>query len=145
MTKGSAQCNELSVNAFQTLLAGAGPCDQQNAADELVSYSKQLNSPQMVALAQLFSQQARNAVSPIPLTQCISYQTDTLFHTAQLRFHSLLSTSSSKSRAQRVVPMSVQWKQSEGICWQFGGWTTWNHSIWYDRTSESPRILSCPP
>ena len=53
------------------MLANADPCDQPNAADSLVELSKQLNSTEMVVHAQIFAQQARNSVGPIPLTQWI--------------------------------------------------------------------------
>ena len=58
---GGLQCNPTSVNAFMTLLAAAGPCDQQNAADQMIDLAKQLNSdPDMIRLAQIFAQQPRN-------------------------------------------------------------------------------------
>jgi hypothetical protein len=69
VSSGSARCNELSVASFQTLLANAGPCDQQNAADKLVDFSKQLNSQEMIDLARIFCQQPRNSVSPHPAYQ----------------------------------------------------------------------------
>ena len=52
------------MTAFSTLLAAAGPCDQQNAADQMIDLAKQLkNDAQMIELAQIFSQQPRNTVS----------------------------------------------------------------------------------
>ena len=69
----------MAVAAFQTLLANADVCDQLKAADNLVDLSKELNSPEMIAHAQIFAQQPRNSVSPILLTQCILYQTNIFF------------------------------------------------------------------
>jgi hypothetical protein len=63
---GADKCNPLSVTSFTTLLAAAGPCDQQNAADQMIDLAKQLNSDaQMIMLAQIFCQQPRNTVSAI--------------------------------------------------------------------------------
>ncbi|KAF9786505.1 proline-rich protein [Thelephora terrestris] len=67
---GGDKCNPLSVTAFSTLLAAAGPCDQQNAADQMIDLAKQLNSnAQMIALAQVFCQQPRNT----PTSQSVPY------------------------------------------------------------------------
>lgn len=66
---GGEQCNPLAVKAFGTLLAAAGPCDQQNAADALVDLSKSLNSQKMIQLAQVFVQQPRNT----PSSQAVPY------------------------------------------------------------------------
>ena len=63
---GGQQCNPLSVSSMATLLAAAGPCDQQNSADAMVDLAKTLNSASpdadMVKFAQLFAQQPRNSV-----------------------------------------------------------------------------------
>ena len=60
---GGQQCNPLSVAAFTTLLAAAGNCDQQNAADNMVDLAKSLNNdPAMIRFAQIFVQQPRNTV-----------------------------------------------------------------------------------
>ena len=64
---GGLQCNPLAVTAAATLLAAAGPCDQQNAADQFVDLAKKLGSQQMLSLAQIFTQQPRNTVSPTSL------------------------------------------------------------------------------
>jgi hypothetical protein len=62
---GGEQCNPTAVNAFQTLLAAAGPCDQQNAADSMINLAKTLKSdPDMIKFAQIFAQQPRNSVRP---------------------------------------------------------------------------------
>jgi len=61
---GGQKCNPISITAFTTLLAAAGPCEQQNAADQMIDLAKQLESdPQMIKLAQIFRQQPRNTVS----------------------------------------------------------------------------------
>jgi len=66
----SLQCNVLAVAAFGTLLAAAGPCDQQNAADNLMDFSKQSSSQEMIALAQVFTQQPRNSPNSVSVPYC---------------------------------------------------------------------------
>ena len=62
---GQEQCGNISVTAFTTLLAAAGPCEQQNSADAMVDLAKQLNNDaDMIRLAQIFAQQPRNTVRP---------------------------------------------------------------------------------
>ena len=62
---GGEQCNPISVTAFSTLLAAAGPCDQQTSADAMIDLAKQLNNDaDMIKFAQIFAQQPRNTVSP---------------------------------------------------------------------------------
>lgn len=64
---GAEQCNPISVTAFTTLLAAAGPCDQQNSADAMVDLAKQLNNDaNMIKFAQIFAQQPRNTVRSAP-------------------------------------------------------------------------------
>jgi len=70
VSKDSPQCNILSVAAFQTLLANAGACDQQSAADDLVDFSKKLNSTKMIAQAQIFVQQPRNSPNSVYIPYC---------------------------------------------------------------------------
>ena len=66
---GAGQCSTISVNAFSTLLAAAGPCDQQNAADQMVDLAKQLNNdPDMIKFSQIFAQQPRNSVCLSPFS-----------------------------------------------------------------------------
>ena len=61
---GADNCNTLSIKAFSTLLAAAGPCEQQDAADEMIDLAKTLkNDSDMIKLAQIFVQQPRNSVS----------------------------------------------------------------------------------
>ncbi|OBZ65244.1 hypothetical protein A0H81_14733 [Grifola frondosa] len=67
---GGEQCNPVSVTAFSTLLAAAGPCDQQNAADSMIDLAKQLNNDAtMIQLTQVFVQQPRNT----PTSQAVPY------------------------------------------------------------------------
>ncbi|EMD38729.1 hypothetical protein CERSUDRAFT_112455 [Gelatoporia subvermispora B] len=67
---GGEQCNPISVTAFSTLLAAAGPCDQQNSADAMVDLAKQLNNDaDMITFAQIFAQQPRNS----PSSQAVPY------------------------------------------------------------------------
>ncbi len=89
---GAAQCSDISVQAFSTLLAAAGPCDQQNSADQMVDLAKKLNNdPDMIKFAQIFAQQPRNTVRCF--SQCRDFVTDTCldslppkrFRTAKLR------------------------------------------------------------
>jgi len=64
------QCNPISVTAFTTLLAAAGPCEQQDAADSMIDLAKQLNNdPDMIKFAQIFAQQPRNT----PTSQSVPY------------------------------------------------------------------------
>jgi len=67
---GGQQCNQIAVNAFGTLLAAAGPCDQQNNADIMMDLSKKLNSPDMIKFAQIFAQQPRNTPNSVGVPYC---------------------------------------------------------------------------
>lgn len=68
---GGQQCNQIAVNSFGTLLAAAGPCDQQNAADTMIDLAKQLNNdPNMIKFAQIFAQQPRNSPSSEMVQYC---------------------------------------------------------------------------
>jgi hypothetical protein len=67
---GGAQCNPIAVKAAATLLANAGPCDQQNSADAMMDLSKQLNSNQMIKLAEIFCQQPRNSPNSLSIPYC---------------------------------------------------------------------------
>ncbi|KAH9990181.1 hypothetical protein BJV77DRAFT_947759 [Russula vinacea] len=67
---GAAQCNQVAVAAFGTLLAGAGNCDQQNNADTMMDLSKKLNSAQMISLTQIFAQQPRNTPNSLSVPYC---------------------------------------------------------------------------
>jgi hypothetical protein len=58
------------VASFGTLLAAAGPCAQQDAADSQINLAKTLNSdPTMIKLSQIFAQQPRNS----PSSQSVQY------------------------------------------------------------------------
>jgi len=67
---GGSQCNSIAVTAFDTLLAGAGPCDQQNNADIMMDLSKKLNSQDMIKFAQIFCQQPRNTPNSLSVEYC---------------------------------------------------------------------------
>ncbi|KAJ2918631.1 hypothetical protein MD484_g1751, partial [Candolleomyces efflorescens] len=67
---GGERCNPISVTAFSTLLAGAGPCEQQDAADTMVNLAKQLGSDEMIRLSQIFAQQPRNTPNSIAVPYC---------------------------------------------------------------------------
>ncbi|KAF9444810.1 hypothetical protein P691DRAFT_627410, partial [Macrolepiota fuliginosa MF-IS2] len=68
---GGAQCNPIAVSAAATLLAAAGPCDQQNSGDQMIDLAKQLKSdPEMIRLAQIFVQQPRNAPDSLQVPYC---------------------------------------------------------------------------
>lgn len=68
---GGQQCNTVSVNAFETLLIGAGVCDQQNAADSMIDLAKKLNNnADMITLAQIFAQQPRNTPNSLAVPYC---------------------------------------------------------------------------
>ncbi|KAI0657952.1 hypothetical protein C8Q70DRAFT_250526 [Cubamyces menziesii] len=67
---GGEQCSNISVTAFSTLLAAAGPCDQQNSADAMIDLAKQLNNnADMIKFAQIFAQQPRNT----PTSESVQY------------------------------------------------------------------------
>ncbi|KAL5534024.1 hypothetical protein ACEPAG_484 [Sanghuangporus baumii] len=68
---GADQCNPLSQTAFMTLLAAAGPCDQQNAADQMIDLAKQLNNDaDMIKSTQIFVQQPRNSPDSFQIPYC---------------------------------------------------------------------------
>ncbi|KXN88403.1 hypothetical protein AN958_07385 [Leucoagaricus sp. SymC.cos] len=68
---GGAQCNQIAVVAAGTLLRGAGDCDQQNSADQMIDLAKKLNNdPEMIRLAQIFVQQPRNAPDSLQVPYC---------------------------------------------------------------------------
>jgi len=68
---GGLKCNPVAVAAFATLLAAAGPCDQQTAADNMINLAKSLNNdPNMIQLAQVFAQQPRNTPSSQSVPYC---------------------------------------------------------------------------
>ncbi|KAI6101311.1 proline-rich protein [Pisolithus sp. B1] len=70
---GGLQCNPVAVAAFSTLLAGAGPCDQQNAADNMIDLAKTLNdNADMIRLTQIFAQQSRNSPTAQSMPYCQS-------------------------------------------------------------------------
>ncbi|KAG2142902.1 uncharacterized protein EDB93DRAFT_598676 [Suillus bovinus] len=67
---GGAQCNEVAVASFGTLLAAPGPCAQQDAADNMIDLAKTLsNNADMIKFAQIFAQQPRNS----PTSQSVPY------------------------------------------------------------------------
>jgi hypothetical protein len=67
---GGQQCNPIAVSAAATLLAAAGNCGQQNAADKMVDLSKTLGSARMLSLAQIFIQQPRNTPNSVAVPYC---------------------------------------------------------------------------
>ena len=67
---GGQRCNPISVASFTTLLAAAGPCAQQDAADSMVDLAKELKSTQMTTLAQIFAQQPRNSPNSVSVPYC---------------------------------------------------------------------------
>ncbi|KAJ7115906.1 hypothetical protein C8R44DRAFT_841816 [Mycena epipterygia] len=68
---GGLKCNPLSVTAFTTLLAAAGPCEQQNAADSMIQLAQSLNNdPDMIKLTQIFVQQPRNTPNSVSVPYC---------------------------------------------------------------------------
>ncbi|KAI5118764.1 hypothetical protein M0805_004850 [Coniferiporia weirii] len=91
---GGEQCNPLSVTAFTTLLAAAGPCDQQNAADQMIDLAKTLsNSSEMITLTQIFVQQPRNSPDSFQVLYCQSAPANSeLNGLFQCQFDSTLDT-----------------------------------------------------
>ena len=68
---GADQCNPLSITAFSTLLAAAGPCDQQNAGDQMIDLAKALNNDaDMIKFTQIFVQQPRNSPDSFSIPYC---------------------------------------------------------------------------
>lgn len=68
---GSTDCNPLSITAFTTLLAAAGDCDQQDAADQMIDLAKKLNNdPTMIKFTQIFVQQPRNTPNSVAVPYC---------------------------------------------------------------------------
>ncbi|KAG6837343.1 hypothetical protein H0H93_010945 [Arthromyces matolae] len=68
---GGLQCNPLSVTAFSTLLIAPGPCEQQDAADQMIDLAKQLNNDaDMIRLTQIFAQQPRNTPDSLSVPYC---------------------------------------------------------------------------
>ncbi|KAF8266127.1 hypothetical protein EI94DRAFT_1772192 [Lactarius quietus] len=67
---GGSQCSSIAVAAFDTLLAGAGPCDQQNSADTMMDLSKQLKSADMSSLPKYF---ASSRATPYPNSLSVEY------------------------------------------------------------------------
>ncbi|KAJ7588130.1 hypothetical protein C8J56DRAFT_860838 [Mycena floridula] len=68
---GAQQCNPVSITAFTTLLAAAGPCEQQDAADAMIDLAKTLNNdPTMITLTQIFVQQPRNSPNSVAIPYC---------------------------------------------------------------------------
>lgn len=67
---GGTQCNQVAVASFGTLLAAPGPCEQQDAADNMIDLAKTLsNNADMITFAQIFAQQPRNS----PTSQSVPY------------------------------------------------------------------------
>ncbi|KAG2125026.1 hypothetical protein DEU56DRAFT_825949 [Suillus clintonianus] len=70
---GGAQCNQVAVASFGTLLAAPGPCEQQNAADNMIDLAKTLNNnADMIKFAQIFAQQPRNSPTSLSVPYCQS-------------------------------------------------------------------------
>ncbi|KAI0045709.1 hypothetical protein FA95DRAFT_1680305 [Auriscalpium vulgare] len=70
---GGEQCTPTAVSAFGTLIAAAGPCDQQDNADVMVDLAKQLNNDaNMIKFAQIFAQQPRDTPDLLSVPYCQS-------------------------------------------------------------------------
>lgn len=68
---GADKCNPQSQASFSTLLAAAGPCDQQNAGDAMIDLAKTLNNdPDMIKFTQIFVQQPRNTPNALSVPYC---------------------------------------------------------------------------
>lgn len=97
------------MTAFSTLLAAPGPCEQQNAADQMIDLAKQLNNDaQMIELAQIFRQQPRNTVGVI-------YSTHSRFSllkllSAKFGKRPVLPTSAKELGIVRTFPMPICWR-----------------------------------
>jgi hypothetical protein len=101
---GGQQCNPLSIKAFDTLLAAPGPCEQQDAADDMIDLAHQLNNDsEMIRLTQLFRQQPRNAVCASPKLLLFSSHS----FSARQSFSAVLRNRSTKQRAEWSLPVPV--------------------------------------
>ncbi|TFY79671.1 hypothetical protein EWM64_g4334, partial [Hericium alpestre] len=69
---GGQQCNSIKVSAIATLLAAAGPCAQQDSADQMIDLAKQsLKSDKAtIDAAVTFSQQPRNSPTSEKVLYC---------------------------------------------------------------------------
>ncbi|KAF8347704.1 proline-rich protein [Amanita rubescens] len=68
---GGQQCNPLKIASFDTLLAAAAPCDQQDQADKMIDLAHQLKSnAKMIQLTQIFMQQPRNSPNSVGMPYC---------------------------------------------------------------------------
>ncbi|KAK2463674.1 hypothetical protein APHAL10511_004425 [Amanita phalloides] len=64
-------CNPQAIKSFDTLLANAGPCDQQNEADNMIDLAHKLNNnAQMIKFTQIYVQQPRNSPSSQSVPYC---------------------------------------------------------------------------
>lgn len=89
---GGTQCNQVAVASFGTLLAAPGPCEQQNAADNMIDLAKTLsNNADMITFAQIFAQQPRNSVRIFPSP--FFYHLQNSVHTAYITERALLPVS----------------------------------------------------
>ena len=109
---GAEQCNPVSVTAFTTLLAAAGPCDQQNSADAMVDLAKTLNSDaDMIKFAQIFAQQPRNTVRsllPYPRSRARALTLALVHPAAQLAGGALLPERAQERGARWALPVPVR-------------------------------------
>ncbi|KAI0045706.1 hypothetical protein FA95DRAFT_95365 [Auriscalpium vulgare] len=65
------QCIPITSNMSTTLLATAGPCDQQDVADAMVDIARKLNNDAgMILVAQIFAQQPRNTSDSLSVPYC---------------------------------------------------------------------------
>jgi len=70
---GSLECLALASSADISLTASAGPCDQQNAADSLMTLTKTLGKPTtLFDYTQLFLQQPRDTSSYLATPYCMT-------------------------------------------------------------------------
>ncbi|KAF9495925.1 hypothetical protein BDN71DRAFT_1554649 [Pleurotus eryngii] len=68
---GTGKCNPVFQTAFTSPLATGSNCDQQNTTNSMVNLTKSLNNdPEMIRLAQLFVQQARNVPNSLQVPYC---------------------------------------------------------------------------
>jgi hypothetical protein len=109
---GAAQCNPLSVTAFTTLLAAAGPCEQQNAADQMIDLAKQLNNDAaMIKLAQTFCQQPRNTVGLFcPTHPRLSFSKRS---SAKFGERPVLPAGAKELGTVGTVPVPIRWRQAQ--------------------------------
>ncbi|KZV61186.1 hypothetical protein PENSPDRAFT_678628 [Peniophora sp. CONT] len=113
---GADKCNPIAVTAAATLLAAAGPCEQQDSGDAMVDLAKQLNNNQaMITAAQIFIQQPRNSPNSLATPYCqTAPKNDELAGFFQCQFEG--SNQAKFSGSDGTVPLGLTALNPAGSC-----------------------------